>query len=211
MSEDLSLLSRGTQGRREREKQQKRQTILDAAECIFARHGFHGASMDKIATEAEYAPGTIYLYFKDKDALYSLLFANKLTQMVDQVEKAAAEASGPLDSIKQAIRAQFEFHERNREFFEVFTCHRVTDQASHETEWKAIHQMLDRHHGILKGLIEKAQNRKLLRAGDSKNLAVALLGMICHMSREMSRHHVPLSGEADFVFQLFVQGSQFSS
>ena len=75
--------------------------------------------MDRIAEEAEYAPGTIYLYFKDKDALYSALFARKLTQMVDLVEAAAKAGAEPLEGLHNAIRAQFEFNERNREFFEV--------------------------------------------------------------------------------------------
>src|ERR1035441_6562493 len=108
-------------GRREREKARRAQDILAAAERVFAIHGFDAATIEQIAQEAEYAAGTIYLYFKDKHALYAALIASKLSSMVDQVEKAAQEAApdDPANVLRNAIRAQFEFHDHNREFFEV--------------------------------------------------------------------------------------------
>src|SRR5450755_4583040 len=88
---------RKTEGRRAREKAQRRQAILSAAERVFAVHGFDTATIEQIAQQAEYATGTIYLYFKDKNALYASLLANKLSAMVDRVEKAA-QASVPENS-----------------------------------------------------------------------------------------------------------------
>ncbi|CAM3185285.1 TetR/AcrR family transcriptional regulator [Vibrio rarus] len=45
----------------------KRQDILQAAVTILGRDGFKGLSIQKLATEANVATGTVYLYFKDKD------------------------------------------------------------------------------------------------------------------------------------------------
>lgn len=194
--------------RRLREKQERHSAILDAAERVFAEHGFHGATMDRIAEEAEYAPGTIYLYFKDKDALYSALFARKITQMVDQVDAAAKAGADPLEGLRNAIRAQFEFNERNREFFEVFSRHRVKEQPPRAEEWKTIGETIDRHHGVLRRLVEKGQRAKLIRPGDPQAFASALVGIILHMSREMERQGVHLNKEADFVFELFLKGAQ---
>src|ERR1039458_4981291 len=113
-----------TAGRREREKLRRAQDILSAAERVFAIHGFDAATIEQIAQEAEYATGTIYLYFKDKHALYAALIASKLSAMVDQVEKAAQEAASadPANGLRNAIRSQFEFHDHNREFFGSPTC-----------------------------------------------------------------------------------------
>ncbi len=60
-------------GRRERERARRAQDILAAAERVFAVHGFDATTIEQIAQEAEYAVGTIYLYFKDKQALYAAL------------------------------------------------------------------------------------------------------------------------------------------
>ena len=60
----------GTTERRQREAQQRRQDILKAAQKVFWEKGFSGTTMPQVAAEAELAPGTLYLYFPSKDALY---------------------------------------------------------------------------------------------------------------------------------------------
>jgi TetR/AcrR family transcriptional regulator, fatty acid metabolism regulator protein len=59
----------------------KRARILQAAERIFARHGFFAARVNEIAREAGVADGTIYLYFKSKDDLLISLFEQRMTQV----------------------------------------------------------------------------------------------------------------------------------
>jgi len=60
----------GINERREREKEVRRDAILDAAENIFFSKGVDSSSMDEIASRAELSKGTLYLYFKNKDELY---------------------------------------------------------------------------------------------------------------------------------------------
>lgn len=65
----------------------KRQLIFSATEQIIATEGLHGLSMQKVATEANVAAGTIYRYFKDKDELISELRKYILTQVAAHVLK----------------------------------------------------------------------------------------------------------------------------
>lgn len=65
-STDSNVISRPLRPRRERERRQRRSDILRAAESVFAAQGFHAASVEQIASEADYATGTVYLYFHDK-------------------------------------------------------------------------------------------------------------------------------------------------
>ena len=198
-------------GRREREKARRAQDILAAAERVFAVHGFDAATIEQIAQEAEYAVGTIYLYFKDKHALYAALFANKLSAMVDQVERAAQRPApaNPADRLRDAIRAQFEFHDANREFFEVLMRHRQGPPAAGTADWKLIGQTLRRHHMVLVDLIARLQRRKIIRPGDCGDFAAALVGMVVHLTRvAMLDGSQPLAAKTDFVFQLFMAGAQ---
>ncbi|MBI9074554.1 MAG: TetR/AcrR family transcriptional regulator [Desulfatibacillum sp.] len=55
--------------RKEREKKQRIQSILDAAKKVFASKGYLKSTMDEIAMAAEITKPTIYLYFKSKDDL----------------------------------------------------------------------------------------------------------------------------------------------
>src|SRR5215470_5502817 len=59
----------GTQERRERERQELRTKILDAARELFAAEGYDAVTMRKIAERIEYSATAIYQHFEDKDAL----------------------------------------------------------------------------------------------------------------------------------------------
>ena len=204
---------RSAGGRRERERVRRAQDILAAAERVFAVHGFDAATIEHIAKEAEYAVGTIYLYFKDKHALYAALFANKLSAMVDQVEQAAKAAApdNPAQRLRNAIRAQFEFHDANREFFEVLMRHHQGPPAAGTADWKLIGQTLRRHHAVLVEVIAKLQRRKIIRSGDCGDFATALAGMMIHLTRvAMHDGSQPLAAKTDFVFKLFMTGAQRS-
>ena len=54
----------GVTERKERERQEMRQRILDAAQQVFVEEGYEKASIRNIAERIEYSPATIYLYFK---------------------------------------------------------------------------------------------------------------------------------------------------
>lgn len=63
----------GTAERKEKEKAQRREDILNTAKKIFLEKGFRGTTIEAIAEECELSTGTIYLYFKNKDDLYSAI------------------------------------------------------------------------------------------------------------------------------------------
>lgn len=60
----------GIEQRRQRERDEVREKILDAARELFVECGYEGVSMRKVAERIEYSPTTIYLYFADKEALF---------------------------------------------------------------------------------------------------------------------------------------------
>jgi TetR/AcrR family transcriptional regulator len=63
----------GISDRRQREKEQRRTGILDAAERLFFLKNYEEVSMDEIAREVELNKATIYLYFESKEALYAAI------------------------------------------------------------------------------------------------------------------------------------------
>jgi AcrR family transcriptional regulator len=63
--------------RREREKLRQRRQMLDAALELFSEKGYHNVSMHEIADKAEFAIGTLYKFFKNKEDLYKALMMEK--------------------------------------------------------------------------------------------------------------------------------------
>lgn len=81
----------GIQERKEREKEERRAKILEAATDLFITEGFEKTTIRAIATRIEYSPGTIYLYFKDKEAILSELFQITFEAFGKKLMEAEAE------------------------------------------------------------------------------------------------------------------------
>lgn len=90
----------GISERKEREKEELRDLILNAAREIFIKHGYEATSIRKIANKIEYSPGTIYHYFKDKNdmllALHEKSFDLKIKSLFTTVEHIA----DPMDRLE---------------------------------------------------------------------------------------------------------------
>ena len=103
----------GIQERKEREKERRRQQIMVAAKRVFSDKGFNKATMEDIAQEAELSPGTLYLYFKNKEELYASLSLRILQYLLIRVEHVNDEKdSGPqqkLDALMEAMYDVYEF------------------------------------------------------------------------------------------------------
>jgi TetR/AcrR family transcriptional regulator len=63
----------GIADRRQREKEQRKKEILDAAERLFFSRGYEDVSMDEIARSAELNKATLYLYVRNKEALFAAI------------------------------------------------------------------------------------------------------------------------------------------
>ncbi len=85
----------GTRERRERERQERRDEILRAARKLFQKNGFDGTTMPAIASAAELAPGTLYLYFPSKQALYAELLHEGYDVLERRFREAVAAAATP--------------------------------------------------------------------------------------------------------------------
>jgi TetR/AcrR family transcriptional regulator len=76
--------------RREREKAQRRQDILDAARLEFFERGFHRPTVDDIAARAQVSKGTIYLYFASKEEILAHLLLEGLGLLLEGMEASLA-------------------------------------------------------------------------------------------------------------------------
>ena len=103
----------GIQERKQRERERRRQQIIVAAKRVFSEKGFSKTTMEDIAREAELSPGTLYLYFKNKDELYASLSLRILQYMNIRLEDVTKETDGnpaqKIESIKEALYDVYQF------------------------------------------------------------------------------------------------------
>lgn len=81
-------MEKPTQKRKQREKEARREEILDAAAIIFSRKGYAATTLDQIAAEAELAKGTLYNYYKDKQHLVMSLVVRGNNHIKDSLQES---------------------------------------------------------------------------------------------------------------------------
>ena len=102
----------GIRERKERERERRRQQIMLAAKRVFSSKGFNRATMEDIAREAELSPGTLYLYFKNKEELYaslSLRILNYINMRLEEVNDRREDAGRRLSRLIGAMHDVYEF------------------------------------------------------------------------------------------------------
>jgi AcrR family transcriptional regulator len=80
----------------ERRLQRTRDALLDAATTVFAKRGFHAASLDEIAATAGYTRGAIYKHFADKEDLLHATCARLNDRVIAHFDETR-EAERPID------------------------------------------------------------------------------------------------------------------
>jgi TetR/AcrR family transcriptional regulator len=99
----------GVAERKEREKIQRRNTIIDAAEKIFFKRGIENTSMEEVAQEAELSKGTLYLYFKSKDELYRAIILRGFIILKRLLKEAAHNYETGFQNVKAISQAYIKF------------------------------------------------------------------------------------------------------
>jgi TetR/AcrR family transcriptional regulator len=120
----------GIAERREREKRQRREAIVDAAEKVFFTKGFENSSMDEIAEAAELSKGTLYLYFQSKDDLYYAITYRGLCFLYDLVEENYRDEKNGLGNLTQIGRAYFDFYKKRPDYYQAILHHEIHDNGS---------------------------------------------------------------------------------
>lgn len=109
----------GITERKEREKENLRQEIVDAAREIFVAEGYESLSMRKVAERIEYSPTTIYLYFKDKTELLREVCEEAFTRLGDAVKAAKQSGGEPGEVLRKGLYAYIDFGLTHPHHYEV--------------------------------------------------------------------------------------------
>jgi len=199
--------------RKARDKLLRRTDILSAATRVFAEKGYHKATMSDIARQAEYAVGTIYLYFKDKQALYLALTDEKIDELIRRIKEGVADAGGALEKIKALIEGEFAYFEENEDFFRIYFSEggldswAIKDKPSPATVEK-IMKFLD----YISSIIKLAQTENVVRKELDPKRTAHLLGsmiksVIIPWLKDKPSKKESLKGLSSFILDAFLNGT----
>ena len=201
----------GKVDRKVRERLTHRKEILLAAEKIFAAKGFFPTTMSEIAQEAEFGTGTLYKYFKSKEDLYFTLIDEKTGEINGPVKAELSKKISAVERIEKILRIQFEFIERNRNFFRIYISERSRFEWTVKDDLgKGIHEKMVSYIHLLAQVIKQGIKEGAFKRKDPLDLAHALVGIVNSFVFEwlIAPRPYSLLSKMDTVLDIFLRGAQ---
>lgn len=107
--------------RREEEKQERHESIVDAAEQVFFDKGYERSTMDDIARAAALSRGLLYVYFRDKAAILDAVMLRAAEDLRQRFRDVAASNSSGSDRIQAMGEAYYAFSIEKPDYFDLLT------------------------------------------------------------------------------------------
>ncbi|MDX2091880.1 MAG: TetR/AcrR family transcriptional regulator [Kofleriaceae bacterium] len=204
--------------RREREREEIREQIIDVARRLFVNEGYANVTVRKIADAIDYTPGAIYSYFEDKDAIFHAVhqkgFGELMNRMANVVLEVATKSGTPLDQIRGIGAAYLAFARENPEMYDLMFVAEAPMQNKDMERWPEGARTFD----LLRGVVRTAIDGGWIAPGDPDAVAYLLWsaahGMVtleyrgrCSMfSDDVRAKLVP--GSFDYLLTILAEGGQ---
>ena len=146
----------GSEQRRERDRQEMRDTILRAAMKLFLEESFEKTTMRRIAEAIDYTPGTLYWYFKDKDEIVFALHQRGFEMLFAKQQPTMAIAD-PVERLRKLAEVYIEFALENPQYYDLMFINSATGRSiERDEEWQVGHAAF----GVLRETV-----RQIIEAG----------------------------------------------
>lgn len=193
--------------RKQKEKEDKRLLILEAARNIFLEKGYEQTSIRNIADRIDYSPGTIYLYFKEKDDIFHALHEEGFSRLLEQMQPLRFVAD-PFERLKAMGKVYMEFAKNNKDYYDLMFIMQAPMKMEAKDQW----EMGDRTLGFLKQVLVDCQQTGRFKGRDVNYLSFtiwsSLHGMCALFCRERCQayheEHIEHLTLLDKGFQYFV-------
>jgi len=198
--------------RKERDKQLRKADILRAAENVFASKGYHEATIQDIAKQAQYGTGTVYLYFKDKNALYFSLLEEKIQSLINNAKEKTEQAKDAKKKLEIFIRESLVFFEQNQSFFRIYMLEKNSIQLIVSKKVTESFSVLEHATEYVEKLIKHAQEENVIKKNYSPSeladiLASIMGSMILNWTKSDLRKVGSLKDKTGFIFDMFLNGA----
>ena len=156
-----------TLARKEKEKQQRHKQIEDAAQALFFSKNYDEITIEEIAKKSQLAKGTIYLYFKSKEELYSAVALRGAHIMNTMFKKAADRKRTGLEKASAIGQAYYEFYKLHPQYFrmlmavENFPCPTAEDVNGAELMKTSCENLETVLNAVVKGIEDGSINPEL--------------------------------------------------
>ncbi len=145
----------GLKERRQRERKQRRDQIIDAARSLLFEKGLHATSINQIAKRAELGVGTIYFYYKSKEEIFSALQEEGLELLFSRIFKISNMNLAADEKLREIGLEYMRFSKENRDYYDIINYFLASPGIIFVPNLK---RKVDRHGSRIIGLIVETIN-----------------------------------------------------
>lgn len=168
-----------------------RANILEAAKDLFAEDGFQNVSIRKIAEKIEYSPATIYLYFKDKDAILFDLHNEGFRKLFVR-QRESVKLKDPVKRLKALLEGYLEFALAEPEYYDLmFMLFTPLPKILETAEWRYGRRAFR----MLTTTVKECQSRGLFKGTSVDSAALGLWGSVHGIAALLIRKRVSMLPE----------------
>jgi TetR/AcrR family transcriptional regulator len=196
--------------RRERERLRQRQEILATALDLFSQKGYHNVAMHEIAEKAEFAIGTLYKFFQNKEDLYKTIVLERCDDFEKGCRLVLDHSGDEVETLRHYVRFRCERFRNNLPFVRLYLAERRGVGFNLKADLDD--EVRTRYYGILQRLAavfaSGIENRRFRKIADPYYLAVALdsvLDASLLLWLDAPERH-PYPEDPDTILNLFFQG-----
>ena len=150
--------------------------MLAAAKDLFSEKGYHNVSMHEIAAKSEFAIGTLYKFFQNKEDLYKALVLEEYDSFEREIMYAVDQADDEVEKLRNYIRARGVRFRKNLPFIRLFLAERRG--ASFNIKAGLDDELRKRHYTSLKKIAAIFEGgikiKRFKNIADPYHLAIAL-------------------------------------
>jgi TetR/AcrR family transcriptional regulator len=161
--------------RRERERTERRNAILESAEELFLRQGYEKTRMLEIAEHCELSKGALYLYFNNKEDLAKAVVVRAYDILLGMLEERASRAETGQEKVAEMLQVLFSvYQEHYRHFYLSFVLEsHLRDYLSDDRRWPERTERIDRIHRLAAEVLRQGQRDGTVRDDIDPELAAA--------------------------------------
>lgn len=153
----------------------RQKSLLAAARAVFAREGYHSATVRQIAQEAGVATGTFYLYFSSKEAALLGLIEDFYRLLMASIVAARSTRTGVLDKLAASIETVVRVFAANRDLAKIVLIQAAGAHPLFDARLAQIHGDFAR---LVREDLEEAVAAGLVPPLDSETVSLAVIGSI---------------------------------
>ncbi len=185
----------GSRERRQREKEQRRDQILNTARKLLFKKGLDATSMNQIARNSELSVGTLYLYFKNKESLFAALQEEGLDLLYTKIKEASGQGSTPREKLEKVALAYLDFSEEYRKYFDIINYFLTSPEIIFPAPLKF---RVDKHVSRILSVVEDILKEGVSKDADDREirrLAVVFCSSLYGMLQFKKLRNTVLHGE----------------